>query len=1437
MRCNTTRIWVILLISLQYSTAVKLEIPHRRRDLTTATITDITTHHWTYTQSCGSTVTAGGGSNGGGGTNSGGSDGASSNDGGSTNGSNGSGTGTGGTGTGSANPTGSGSGGSTGTGSNPTATGSEGTTGTGTSPPTTITSSPSTTTAATERFRLVVTAEDGSLSYVAVNSANYAVVTDTPPPYYYKFDESGAVRQLSSDPKILYGVITSNRKRGLWKRQSSVGYIGGASTVPAGAVGNFTINLLDENGDYFEIGMEVSGVLVDFATNCTLRNSEPAEALAIVLGLMPSDLNCIRLRLGGFRPNVNPSTVGSSGGTGTGTGTRTGTGTDTDTRTGTGTGTITGTSTGTGTGTGGTNTGTSATTCKTPIPGNIDLECRGSSSSTGHAANGREFLLCQGEARLSSSTIRAVNIPYPICVYLCGNELQCEGFIYDTSQNKCFLLSSVSGNAVIRLSYFMGIIKCNDLTPATTSADPSSSSDDGGSSASESESSSESPSQSDSSSTSPSATPVPKCYNFIEDNNDWSCSQGATAAISSTVIATSSATVAYAAALCYNTAGASLPTSQAVTDCLDDCIGLGAEKCKMFKVNKAGECDKLDTVNNLYWDEPQKDVDNLVGAMVCDDSGSPNVCWKPITATSTYTCPNDYAIQVRTGEGTQAIEVCLPPAYDPSTSANTITTCARQCFNDINCIGFSSNPDENRPCVVYVLDEEIDEALSAIKTGAGNLPNYVIAYVRCKDRESLADCNNLGNYAWERCETFASIVFEELDDGRTVRMCKYQSRGMITVYSTITASTAIICAEYCSLLENCDVFNWNKATLSCNVGTGLNAATTAQVDMNLVSGWMLCTGRTEHACVNANAMASRGCDTGSTTGFGYAQDNRSFRICTKSQYTGRTLISQTNLLKSVTQCAYYCTVQSSGCIYFTWDSSASICYIYSNFGTQNTNAPAGTMIGWTLCDDNKPGVCDSGYEANRLATRLCPDNTEVLMQTRGAGSFGYYRVCRDSVLTGMLVPGALDTTVTLFRTCEEFCEDTSQCLFWEMTINDPDDIRGPCKVYNRPGNTITRDATAPGLLNVGFPLCVPIEGDTSQDPNCADPAPYSSLRCFGSYGDMIVPMLDTGPGGQLYRSCYNQGNTMAANGNTLNPIKSLTAISDPIQCISKCEVVSGCESFIWREDLTCVMYGPSSMGTPFTDDGVTQGWAICDTLSNPLLCANLRAGNANFECGLGQYFEHLGLLSGESFTLCGPGSGVANLALNRINTIVVIADSAYEAIDICASYCNLSRVSSNIALVCSFWTLDSTLTCAIYNKFTGNQWTDATGEYSGYPVCDTSSLMGCEYPKIATNIGQTCKSGSTELDISNGKRTGIQCAGQGHNKLNGETFLGYQLLDDCRNACLDDPLCSGYMWRAGGDIGTQEECYQVAIFSGGFSNAFISNGWTVGYILCSEASV
>ncbi|KAF3140270.1 hypothetical protein TWF703_003143 [Orbilia oligospora] len=1320
MRCNTTRIWVILLISLQYSTAVKLEIPHRRRDLTTTTITDITTHHWTYTQSCGSTVTAGGGSNGGGGTNSGGSNGASSNDGGSTNGSNGSGTGTGGTGTGSANPTGSGSGGGTGTGSNSTATGSEGTTGTGTSPPTTITSSPSTTTAVTERFRLVVTAEDGSLSYVAVNSANYAVVTDTPPPYYYKFDESGAVRQLSSDPKILYGVITSNRKRGLWKRQSSVGYIGGASTVPAGAVGNFTINLLDENGDYFEIGMEVSGVLVDFATNCTLRNSEPVEALAIVLGLMPSDLSCIRLRLGGFRPNVNPSTVGSSGGTGTGTGTRTGAGT--------------------GTGTGGTNTGTSATTCKTPIPGNIDLECRGSSSSTGHAANGREFLLCQGEARLSSSTIRAINIPYPICVYLCGNELQCEGFIYDTSQNKCFLLSSVSGNAVISLSYFMGIIKCNDLTPATTSAGPSSSSDGGGSSASESESSSESPSQSDSSSTSPSATPVPKCYNFIEDNNDWSCSQGATAAISSTVIATSSATVAYAAALCYNTAGASLPTSQAVTDCLDDCIGLGAEKCKMFKVNKAGECDKLDTVNNLYWDEPQKDVDNLVGAMVCDDSGSPNVCWKPITATSTYTCPNDYAIQVRTGEGTQVIEVCLPPAYDPSTSANTVTTCARQCFNDINCIGFSSNPDENRPCVVYVLDEEIDEALSAIKTGAGNLPNYVIAYVRCKDRESLADCNNLGNYAWERCETFASIVFEELDDGRTVRMCKYQSRGMTTVYSTITASTAIVCAEYCSLLENCDVFNWNKATLSCNVGTGLNAATTAQVDMNLVSGWMLCTGRTEHACVNANAMASRGCDTGSTTGFGYAQDNRSFRICTKSQYTGSTLISQTNLLKSVTQCAYY-------------------------------------------------------------------------------------------------FPGALDTTVTLFRTCEEFCEDTSQCLFWEMTVNDPDDIRGSCKVYNRPGNTITRDATTPGLLNVGFPLCVPIEGDTSQDPNCADPAPYSSLRCFGSYGDMIVPMLDTGPGGQLYRSCYNQGNTMATNGNTLNPIKSLTTISDPIQCISKCEVVSGCESFIWREDLTCVMYGPSSMGTPFTDDGVTQGWAICDTLSNPLLCANLRAGNANFECGLGQYFEHLGLLSGESFTVCGPGSGVANLALNRINTIVVIADSAYEAIDICASYCNLSRVSSNIALVCSFWTLDSTSTCAIYTKFTGNQWTDATGEYSGYPVCDTSSLMGCEYPKIATNIGQTCKSGSTELDISNGKRTGIQCAGQGHNKLNGETFLGYQLLDDCRNACLDDPLCSGYMWRAGGDIGTQEECYQVAIFSGGFSNAFISNGWTVGYILCSEASV
>ncbi|KAF3223064.1 hypothetical protein TWF679_004262 [Orbilia oligospora] len=749
MGCNTTRIWVILLISLQYSAAVKLEIPHRRRDLTTTTITDITTHHWTYTQSCGSTVTAGGGSNEGGGTNGGGSSGASSNGGGSTNGSNGGSTGTGGTDTGSANPTGSGSGGGSGTGSNPTATGSGGTTGTGTSLPTTITSSPSTTTAATERFRLVVTAEDGSLSYVAVNSANYAVVTDTPPPYYYKFDEFGAVRQLSSDPKILYGIITSNRKRGLWKRQSSVGYIGGASTVPAGAVGNFTINLLDESGDYFEIGMEVSGVLADFATNCMLRNGEPAEALAIVLGLMPSDLNCIRLRLAGLRPNVNPSTVGSSGGTRTGTGTRT------------------------------------------------------------------------------------------------------------------------------------------------------------------------------------------------EDNNDWSCSQGATAAISSTVIATSSAAVAYAAALCYNTAGASLPTSQDVTDCLNDCIGLGAEKCKMFKVNKAGECDKLDTVNNLYWDEPQKDVDNLVGAMVCDDSGSPNVCWKPVTVTSTYTCPNDYAMQVRTGEGTQVLEVCLPPAFDSSTNANAVTTCARQCFNHIYCIGFSSNPDENTPCTVFVMDEEIDQALSAIKNSAGKLPNYVIAYMRCKDRESLADCNDLGNYAWERCETFASIVFAELDDGRTVRMCKYQSRGMATVYSTITASKSIICAEYCSLLENCDVFNWNKVTLSCNVGTGLNAATTAQVDMNLVSGWMLCTTRTEYACVNANAMASRGCDTGSTTGLGYAQDNRSFRICTKSQYTGSTLISQTTLLKSVTQCAYYCTVQGSGCIYFTWNSSASICYIYSNFGTQNTNAPAG----------------------------------------------------------------------------------------------------------------------------------------------------------------------------------------------------------------------------------------------------------------------------------------------------------------------------------------------------------------------------------------------------------------------------------------------------------------------------------------------------------------
>ncbi|KAK6513120.1 hypothetical protein TWF506_009286 [Arthrobotrys conoides] len=1416
-----TEIWVFLLILLQCSTAAKLEIPYRPRAVTTTTITDITTHYSTYRPFCGSTATAGGESNGGGGTNGGGSNG-----GGGTNGSGGggtgTGTGTGGNGAGSINPTGSGSEGGTGTGFTPTATGSGGTTGTGTSPPISITSSPSTTLIATDRFRLVATADDGSLSYVAVNSANFAVVTDSPPPYYYRYDEFGAVRQLAADPKILYGVITSDRRRGFRKSQSRLGYIGGASVVPSGVVGNFRINLVDADADSFEIQMEVSGVLAEFATNCTFGDGGPLEALNIIMGLVPSDLGCVRLRLGGFRPNVNPSTIGSR----TGTRGNTGTGTRTSTNTGS------------------PNTRTSPTTCNTPVPENTALECRGSDDSIGHAANGREFLLCQGEARLSSSRLQTIDdVVYPICLLECSKDLQCKGFIYDWPQSKCFLLSEISGIPIINFNYYMGIFKCNDLAPTTTPISSSSTNrGNDGSISSDSSSSSESSSQdSSSSSTSPSVTPVPKCYNFIEENNDWPCDKGATEAISSTVIATTSSTVAYAAAFCYNTDSVSLPESADVTECLNKCIALGPDGCKMFGVDNTGQCSTLASVSAALWDEPQSYVNTLVGGMLCDDFGVTGVCWKPVASTTGYNCPQGYSIFMYSGDGDQVMDVCLPPAFDFQAYTDPLNMCIRQCFYSGTCIGFSINPDQGQPgCGQFTMSAELDVALAII--GDGGVPNFVLAYVRCKDLVSLSTCNlYVGNYAWQRCETFASIVEEELGDGRSVRMCKYENRGISSIYSTISTSTALICAQYCGLLENCDAFNWNKATKECNVGTGLNAATTAQVDMNIISGWTLCSRRTEIACVNANPMASRACDADSTTGFGYAQDDRSFRICTQAQYTGSTLLAQTNLLETVTQCAYYCTVQGTGCTYFTWDSAASICYIYSNFGTLNANAPAGTMIGWTLCDDNKPGVCETDFEANRLATRLCPDNTAVLIQrTTGSGDFGDYRICRDSTLTGELVPGSYpDTSVTLFRSCELLCEQFIQCLFWAMEITDPDDQRGVCNTYIRPGATISRDASDPGVLNIGYPLCVPVEGDTTTDPTCPDPAPYASMRCFGVYGDMVGPGRSTASDGRLYRWCYGQSNTMqAANGVAFPPIRTFTSIPDSNGCVDKCAVIAGCESYIVDYDSqTCALYGAGSMGTAIAKTGFVQGWFICDEEGDPIVCPNFRQATIGFKCGDGQYFERMAAEAFELYILCGPGSAVVNTNLNKINSITIQGATTIEKYTYCAKYCSLTRAASSASNICTFWTLDATeTTCTIYTEFGNNQWTDTAGAYSGYPVCDMGYVASCPYPSVPSNGQQICRGGGDESTVvsSNNKREAEQCSGQDHINNSGEILVGDMTLGGCRNACFDDPFCSGYLWKGVSDDGTQKECKHVAIFSDVFGDGSISTEWTVGYITCSQ---
>ncbi|KAK6337121.1 hypothetical protein TWF718_009906 [Orbilia javanica] len=1442
MKSNLTNIWVFVLVLVQVSAAVRyLDVhgPRRPRDTITTTITDVTTLYWTQTESCGSTATAGGGNGGSsGGGGGGGTNGGSSGGGGTSGGR----TGTGGTGSsaatstggGSGNPTATSSGGVTSTRPSSTITGSGGTTGTRTSSPISITSSP-TTTEATERFRLVATAEDGSLSYIAVNSANFAVVTDSPPPYYFKFDEFGTVRELSSDPKSLFGVITSGRKRSLLKRQSRVGYIGGAPVVPAGALGNFSI-VLSDNIDFFEIELRVEGVLAQLGTYCTPSDA-PSNALAILLGLIPSELNCTRLRLGGFRPNVNPSTIRSSQNTASGTGTGTGTGTNTNTGTGTGTGS---------------NGGTSGTACATPIPENADLQCRGSDSSTGHTANGREFLLCQGEVRLLSSRLRTLDdVAYLFCPLECGNDLECVGFIYDRLQSKCFLLSDIAGGAVIHPNYYMGIMKCNDLTINPSSTTSSSTENGGSSSASESSSSasssdsgssSQSSSSSDtasSSSASPSAsvTPVPKCYNFISDNNDWVCEQGATSAISSTVIATTSATVAYAAALCYNTQGVSLPASTSVKDCIDKCIALGSDGCKMFTVDSVGQCVTLGTVDNGLWNNAQNSADNLVGGMLCDDFGSPKVCWQPVTATSSYQCPSGYTVAQYNATGDQLLDVCLPAAYDASTSEATVAACVQKCFSEYACIGFSINPDQSQPCTTFAIDEEIDAALSTIK--GFNLPNYVLALVRCKDRRAiLGDCvDDLGSFAYERCETFASIVEEELGDGRSVRMCRYENRGITTVFSTITTSTALYCAQYCGLLESCDVFTWNKATGLCNAGTGLASASTAQVDMNVLTGWTVCELRTEHGCVTPNALAARTCDTGSTTGFGYAPDDRSFRICTADEYTGSTEMSQTNLLKTVTECAYYCTIQGDGCTYFTWNSATSVCYIYSAFGTRNANAPKGTVSGWTLCDDNKPGTCASGYESNRLNSRLCPDNTEILIQNAGTGSFGNYRVCRDSTLTGLQVPNSMtDTTVSLFRSCEQLCEQTYECLFWAMRLTDILDQRGVCNVYIRPGTTMVRDATSPGVLNIGYPLCVPIQGDTGQAPSCSDPTSYESLRCYGSYGDMISATVSFTSNGKLYRWCSGQSNSMESGGTTFSPIRTLGSMLYSTACADQCVTISGCISYIWDSvGATCQFYTTGQMGTPIPDYSIIQGWFICDTESSPLTCPNYRSTNVGFTCGVGQYFEYGYLVTGEVYMICGPGSGIQNPSLNLIKTIALLGSDGVAA---CAEFCNLVRAATSVSSRCSFWTVNSAKTqCSIYSEFGSNQWTDATGAYSGYSVCDTSYESSCPDPLVSSNRNQGCLNGNTDVYAStNSLRMGLQCSGQLHDIGNsGVSLYNYATKDACRLACFDSVLCAGYLWNGiDGDDGSRA-CWHVSVFSAP-SNVETSSIWTTGYVKCSNPS-
>ncbi|KAJ6256166.1 hypothetical protein Dda_9001 [Drechslerella dactyloides] len=1394
------RQWVVLLVLLRLiSSGLCLSI--RPRDTITETITDYTTRHWPvfYESSCGSS-----------------DDGSISGSPGTTGAS--SATGTEGTGsmsspqvttittstdgtlttiTSTISPgssgTGTGGGGGTGTG-----------TGTGTATSATSTASP-----VADLF-LLVAVIGNDIAYVDVDDADYAVLIDGQPSAQYSYS-NGIIRLTGDDPRFLYALLSGSGRR---RQASQDGSVRASSIIPAGAQRNFTIEQI--NDDEISLTLNVGGQSALFGTRCLLGRA-PLNGLNVFVNTLPQQAGCVPVQLRGVRPPQPTGTTGAPTGTGTGTGTGGGGG-------------------GTGTGTTGTGTITSSPTgsflpCQTPIEANRGIRCIGEEiERRATTPNGRRYLLCLGEIRPPSATLRIVpNLVVAGCALECSRDFSCTGFAFNRNTAECTLFSSVSRVGTVDSTYYFGIFKCDGTgTNSDTGTDTGTGTGTTGTGTTGTGTTGTGNETPTPPFTPRSPSPTP-CRSSVINNYNLTC-YSADVNFPDASAASATGTVdneSYSVTMCYNTEGSGATQTQ-IADCVATAI---AERAEAFEYDGSTQgCLPIDDSSNTNIFVPfSPGLENIVvGFIMCNDYGKPEpTCDFPVAANADLLCPDETYNQTYFYSDQQYV-ICYDPSIDDDinqlidtvVTSTPLQSCAFQCGNEAGCIGFA-------------VDQSTQQCTSITTTVTfapmtGNADLFV-AFATCKDVAYTCDAPgpNFGLYCAPYADPQSITGFS---DGRTYQGCL--SEAVVQepeLYSIRSYLDFDACAELCDMIDDCTSFFRGiippSSAVRCYLGDGFNASAIYPYQGAGGIGWLRC-GDTppQPDCVNPSIDSGTECQDDAVAGEGKIDNGRPFRLCLGEAHSNSAQISITGA-NDISLCADYCNAQFA-CASFQYSAAFQTCRMYGDVGSSSSVDNADTAYAWFTCDDQAPpvyGDCPDGYAVNPSTPAMssCVDNSlPVIGDTYG----NTWRACIGERVSGLSPLTARTIMTTNLTECDLFCESTPGCYFW--TILD-----GLCRPYQSYDSTTTNAG-----YTSGWPLCLPVAPSYPPNPNCADPNDAANFQCF--FGPRTsVERTDglTTPDGRTYRLCTGQVEETYRGDVVI--YQTFEGISSSERCAQVCQNTIGCGTFLLWANGTCLAMSAALFGVQEGTEDDSMGYFVCDEVTNPEQCADPEGQNVGL-CPTGVYTDIGTLANGETFRLC------TQTVYDQTNTNFItsfIINEVDGGLTKCAEVCNNGRFWQSGS--CVLWTYDSQSgECSLFTQFgVGQNWErDDTDTFiAGYGSCNTPSPDVAQTPDCGMPINTAYYSCLNE-DPNNSDNTFlfrrfIQCVGQRNNGNVGETPLGSGIsVGQCLSACASDSTCAGFTWTTSTSGASTGNCVGVVAFGDDLVDARDENGDVyTSYIICN----